>query len=257
MKLDLSRLFEAKAELSKYTNSREELEAIAQGTKAMSAFLFQSASIDSHPLYNELHQIASELNLSIIISNKLDLEQGSGLGMAYVFVTAHSEQWRVPAYISVQQIFDRYGWSNAAEHLESLLLGYSDKDVEEWLAAHFAARIGWTGKTFYLFLSSAQAASVRALGMHCIDPTTIVNPVQIFFNRKLNPIGRGIESIVSEEITLARVSVREPVFRELFGRQTMPNAPDVITGLLTPEMVVKLNSALESNFQFLENGSWR
>jgi len=257
MKLDLSSLFEAKAELSKYAGTREELEAIAQGTKAMSAFLFQSASIDSHPLYNELHQIASGLNLSIVISNKLDLEQGGGLGMAYVFVTTHSEQWRVPAYISFQKVFDHYGWSDAAEHLESLLLGYSDEEAGKWLAAHSAARIGWTGKTFYLFLSSTQATSVRALGMRCIDPATTVDPVQIFFNRKLNPIRRGIDSVISGEGTLARVSVREPVFRELFGRQTMPGDSDVITALLTPEKVVKLNPALESNFQFLESGIWR
>ena len=254
---DLDSLFESRVDLSKYTSVREELEAVASGIKAMSVFLFPSASIDSHPFYNELRQIASEINLSLVINNKAGIDQDGDLSMAYVFVAGIKEYWRIPAYLSFQLVFDQYGWSDVAEHFESLLLGYADEDIKTWLDAHSASRIGWTGKTFYLFLSSVQAADVRMLGKRSLDPKGIVQPVLTFFNRKLNPVRKDVDSLISEGHVLARVSVREPFFRELFGRQTVPSEFDVITSLLTAELASKMNSALESSFQFLEGGEWR
>lgn len=257
MMLDLAPLFEARARVSKYPGTRDELEAVAAGAKAMAVSLFPSAAIDTHPFYGELREIASELNLSIVINDKVDVDQDPNLATTYIFVTKSTEYWRIPAYLAFKRVFEQYGWSDSAEHFESLLLGYTDDDITTWLNAHSASRIGWSGVTFNLLLSDLQASNVRKLGKRSIDPSVVEQPIQIFFNRKHHIVRKDADKLLVGECALARVSVCEPFFRELFGRQIILNSSDVVTSLLTPTVVTDLNLALESNFQFFEEGTWK
>lgn len=258
MTLDLNSLFDTeKYTIPRYDSTKEELAAIAAGIRGMSVFLFDSSSVLTHPLYIELCQIAFELNLSIVIITKSEISTSLKLKMAHVFLTRPTELWRVPAYSLFKGVFEQYDWSNAAEHFEGMLLGYSNEDMLKWLCARADTRIGWTGKTVYLLLSSAQAISVRAHGKRYIDPEEVVRPIDIFFSRRHNRVRKDAENLILENITLARVSVWESFFRELFADKIRHIKSDIVTALLTQEKAAKMNSVLESNFQFFESGSWK
>ena len=254
---DLNRLFEAKLDLGKYDSTREELEAVADGNKALSFFQFPSLSVDTHPFYLELRQIAVELDLYIAITPVNENDPDPRLRVANVFLTRPTELWRIPAFLAFKNVYDDYEWNDAAEHFESALLGYAEEDIAKWLQIRARSQISWRGRTFYLLLSPADADGVRALAKRCLDPRLIAHPIPVFFNRSQNPIRTDANDLVSEGCVLARVSVRQPFFRDLFGRQATPSDSDIITALLTPEAATKMNSALESNFQFLEAGTWR
>lgn len=254
---DLNALFESRESLAKYGSTREELEAVAAGTKALSLFPFPSLSMETHPFYHELRQIALELDLSLVIIQVDEANPDPRGRSAYVFLTRPTELWRVPAYCAFRDVFEDYGWSDAAQHFESKLLGYSDDDISKLLRAFAGWQIDWKGRTIYLLLSSTDADGVRALAKRCIDPKMVVQPIPIFCSHHQNPMRTDAASLVSGGCVLARVSVRRSFFRELLGRQAVPSESDVITSLLTAELATKMNSALESNFQFLEAGEWR
>lgn len=254
---DLDALFEGRESLAKYDSTREELEAVAAGTKALSLFPFPSSSMETHPFYHDLRQIALELDLSVVII-QVDEDNPDPRGRSsYVFLTRPTELWRASAYCAFREVFENYGWSDAAQHFESMLLGYSEEDISRWLRAFARWQIDWKGRTIYFLLSSSDADGVRALAKRCIDPKMIAQPIPVFCSYHQNPMRTDAESLLSEGCVLARVSVRRPFFGELFGRQTPPSESDVITSLLTADLAAKMNSALESNFQFLEAGEWK
>ena len=257
MTCDLNILFETEVRTSKYDSTKEELEAVAAGTKALSFFLFPSSSVESHPFYMELRQIAFALNLSIVINPVNETDPDPRRRVANVFLTRPMELWRVPAYSAFKSVFQNYDWSDAAEHFESVLLGYSDEDISKWLNAHASSQISWKGSTVYLLLSSTQASGVRTLSKRCVDPSLILEPIRVFFDRERNPVRKNAADFLPDKYVLARVSVHHSFFREFFGRQTLPSESDVITSLLTAELAPKMNSALESNFQFFEAGVWK
>jgi hypothetical protein len=253
----LDNLFEVRVEPSKYENTERELEAVAAGTKAMSVFSFPSSAIDNHPLYLKLCAIALELNLSMAITDRNETDQDPRLRTADVVLTKPAELWRAAAYSAFKNVFELYDWSDAAEHFESSLLGYSDEDTANWLRARSVSEISWSGRTFYLLLTPAQAIGVRALSKRCIDPTLITEPIQVFINRNRHPMRENADNIVPAGYVVARAAVRHSFFRKLFGRQILPGESDVITSLLTTENAVEMNSALASNFEFQEAGTWR
>jgi hypothetical protein len=253
---DLDSLFETKANLGN-DSTREELEAVAAGNKALSFIQFPSLSLGTHPFYPELRQIAFELDLYIVTKSANETEPDPRLRVANVFLTRPMELWRIPAFSSFKKVFEEYDWNDAAEHFESVLLGYSEEDISKWLETRARSQISWRGRTFYLLLSSTDADGVRALAKRCLDPRLITQPILAFFNRQQNPMRTDADGLVSSGCVLARVSVRQSFFRDLFGRPTAQSDSDVSTALLTPETAAKMNSALESNFQFLEAGTWR
>lgn len=257
MTINLNALFKPCGERPKYESTEEELEAVAAGAKAMSVFHFSHTSMDTDPTYSKLKEIAARLDLSIVITDRNKAEPDHRLRTNDVFLTKPIELWRVSAYTTLKEVFERYEWSDAAEHFESTLLGYSDEDIAKWLRVHSKSRIGWTGRTFYLLLQFAEAASVRSHAKRYLDPKIIAEPITVFFNRKHSLLREDTDCLLPEGLALARASVRHSFFRMLFGRRTAPSEPDVIAVLLTPEKAEEMNSALESNFEFLEAGAWR
>ncbi len=255
--MNLESLFETRVRLSKYESARDELEAVAAGKKGMSFFLFPSSSVETNDFYSELRQISIELSLSIIINSTNEPDRDPKLRTTNIFVVKPSELWRIPMYSAFKSVFEHYNWNDAAEHLQSKLLGYTDDDVVEWLKFRNFSQIGWGGRTFYLLLSPSQAAGMRSLSKRCMAPETGAQPTLIFFNRKRNPMRTDAAELISEAGVLARVAVREVFFRELFARKIVSEDPDVVTSSLTSEKIIKLNEALTSTFQFLEDGNWK
>jgi len=256
MAFDLHSLFDTHAELPKYVSVREELNAVAAGTKGMSVFLFPNSLIGTDSFYNELCKMASDLNISTTLREKLDLESESNLLMSYLFIFRDNESWRIPAYLAVKRVCEYYGWSDAAEHLESSLLGYTDEEISSWLRIHSSSRASWTGKTFFFLMPSIQADNVRLLGKRSISPSVITEPLRVFFSRNRNPMRVDAYSRIPSQHELMRVSVREKFFRDVFGSPSASTDGDVVVSTITRDTAAALNSALDSSFQFFGPDGW-
>lgn len=257
MTLDLSTLFEEGISIVKYEDIRRELEAVAAGSKALSFFQFPSLSVETHPFYTELRQIAFELDLYTVIIPVNETDPNPRLRVANVFLTKPNELWRIPAFSAFKNVFEDYKWSDAAEHFESALLGYSQDDISNWLKTRSRSQISWRGQTIYFLLKSTDAAGIHALANRCIDPRLNSESILSFFNHNQNPMRKDACDLVLDDCVLARVSVCQPFFREIFGRQKSIPDSDIATCLLNSETISKMNASLESNFQFLSDGTWK
>lgn len=240
----------------KYAALRDEVQAVADGTEALAVKVFPRASIDADPLFQEFRQIASDLHLSVVMQEKITIDQDPDVALIYVFAARQTELWRIPAYGAFQRIFQHYDWSDAAEHFEGVLRGHSDAAIAQQLAAHAASRIDWAGKTAYLLLSAEHASNIRMLGMRGIDPTTVQQSIRIFCSRKHDLIRRDAASFIGEQQVLARVSIAEPLFAALFRTKLVTTSAEIVEARLDAAMMVEFNCALRSNFQFFEQAVW-
>jgi hypothetical protein len=258
MSFDPRHLFETSRARLSYLNVGEELKAVANESKAISAFLFPDDVIAMDSFYLELKQQAEALGLSISTIASSSLSGRAETTMSYVFLYKNeNERWRIPAYLSLKRAFEHYGWSDGAEYLEGSLLGYSDGECSRWLGLHHAARAGWTGKTIYFLFNSSQAVAIRTLGMRAIDPRAISHPIIAFFNRTRAPVRANALATIPNQLEVMRASVDEPFHRELFGDALASSADDVVLSSISTSLAERLNLALRSNFEVFTSGEWR
>ena len=257
MAFDPGSLFDSDARRSPYASVEDELQAVAAGRKAMSVFAFPTTSVETDPFYDELCRMASNLNISTSLEERTVSGLESNLQTSYLFAFRADQAWRIPAYLLLKRIYEDYGWSDAAEHLEGSLLGYSEQEIISWLRARSNSRVGWTGKTLFLLVNSAQGDNVRMLGRRSIDPAMVKAPLATFFSRWPKPIRTDALDRVPDQHELMRASVREDFFRDIFevglgGERT----DDVIVSSIPPARVAALNASLQSNFQFFTSKGW-
>jgi hypothetical protein len=255
MMTDPSSLFEPSAPIRGFDSLEAELDAVRTGKKAMSVFSFQLSSINDED-FNELLMRSFELDLTVIQQKESVTRSGVAYDQIYTFILLPAEAWRVPAYMLTRKALRNYGWSDAAEYLESALLGYSEEETSAWIARNKATRLTWTGKTFYLVMSHQQQGLIAKLGMRCIDPDTLIDPITAFYSRSNAVIKKDACSLLPHNMVIGRVSVKEKAFRKLFGKVASPDAPDIITGAIAAHAAAYLNPALDSNFQFLSADGW-
>ncbi len=262
MAFDPSSLFDCDTRRSPYDSVEEELQAVAAGRKAMSVFAFPNTSLGTDPFYDELCKMASQFHISIALRERFVSGLEPNLRTSYLFVFRDDEAWRVPAFLLFKRIYDNYGWSDAAEHLEGSLLGYTEEEISLWLAARWNSRVDWAGKTLFLLANSAQGDNVRMLGGRSIDPGMITTPLAVFHSRWRKPIRADALSRIPAQHELMRVSVKEDFFGEVFKvslRAALDSDVfvDVMVSNIPPERAAALNSALQSNFQFFTSEGWR
>jgi len=78
--------------------------------------------------------------------------------------------WRVGAFLSLMGASDKApGWSDLAEVLFSTLLGYSDKDIDEWMARTRNRQSGWGGETIYFVLGKSRLPDLERVGYRCLS----------------------------------------------------------------------------------------
>jgi hypothetical protein len=256
---ELSALFEVATPLRRYADVEAELQAIIADEKAMSVFSFtRDATADSEDDEQPaITRIALALGLSVTQHlEKIEIA-GSIYEQQYIFALKPEQSWRVSSYIATRRILREYNWSDGAEYLESYLLGYDDSNIRSWMDRINKTRASWTGKTIHLLVSKIQKKKMAELGMRSLDPCLIGDGILVFFPRFVGVIRSDAASLIPDEMVVARVAVKEPFFRRLFGTARKWGSANVVRATITGELATIFNSALESNFQFWNNGEWR
>ena len=253
--IDLNMLFVPDSSIRRFTfgSAKEELEAVQSRKKGMSVFSCPRSDVEG---FKDLSEMALDLGLSVMHHIDPVTHEGLSCNQMYIFILYSEESWRVPAYLLTKEVLWNYTWSDSAENLISALLGYDQEQIASWLARINESRASWSGKTFYLLMSRQQQSLIARLGIRCIDPQSLIEPIIAFYNRKNSPVKKDAYEMLPHNLVIGRVSAKEKVFRNLFGKVTSPDAPDVLTGAITEELAESLNPALDSNFQFLNADGW-
>src|SRR5258708_1180021 len=109
--LDLSKFFEKKQPRSdKFSDSRQEIQAVSSGDKAMSVFLFPRSELGTTE-FEVITSTAFDFGLSIIQHSEKIVLDNSIYEQVYIFVLPPEESWRVPAYIATRKVLREYQWS--------------------------------------------------------------------------------------------------------------------------------------------------
>jgi hypothetical protein len=251
--MDLSLLLESQSKVAKFCDLEAELVAVRSGQKAMSVFSFERAGVDDNAYVEVLNAVLQMGVLAVEHSLKTETDRET----LYVFATTYNEMWRVPAYLATRTVLHKFVWSDTAECLESLLLGYSEAEIAEWISNIRYRRAGWTGRTIYLIMSVDQKKQIEELASRCVGSQTLSDPILAFISRSQAIVKRNAGDLIEEGLVIGRVAVSQEFVRELFGTADRWGENDVISASIDQSLARKLNCALGSNFEFFESGSWR
>lgn len=254
--IDLSTLFESKPRLASYQSLRAELQAVQSHEKAMSVFFFQQPATEDEN-YVEILETALALGLLVVQHTERPNPERTDLDELFVFVLDADQMWRIPAYIATRKVLRHYDWSDGAEYLESYLLGYSSDKISSWMGNIRNTRVGWTGRTIYFLMSNEQREHMFTLGMRCLDPRSNIENMMAFFSRSRPALKSNVLELIPDGMTIARASIKRSFFDKMFGQSSGRGDRDVILSPIAKETAASLNSALESNFQFLGADGWR
>jgi hypothetical protein len=252
--IDLSTLFESQPARDSLGSLKDELEAVRSRKKGMSVFSFPRSETGGDN-YKELLTVASQLGLLTVHQNEHVLHTPER-DIVYIFVLHPEESWRVPAYILTRKCLRTYAWSDGAEYLESALLGYNEEEISFWLKRKHQTRVSWTGLTIYVLLSRQQQTMMTKLGMRCIDPDTLIEPITVFHMREHMQLKKDAIHSIPANMVIGRVSVKQAKFLKLF-EHTFSSAEPLIIATLSADDVASINPALDSNFEFLDVDGWR
>ncbi len=79
------------------------------------------------------------------------------------------EEWRISAYLLLQQSREGRPWSDTLEKAVVLLLGYSEEQANVWIQKLNEKRCAWGALTAYMFLDDADIVLLQKLGLgRCI-----------------------------------------------------------------------------------------
>jgi len=186
-----------------------ELKAVADNRKGMSMVLMSDDEAQGKERV-QLIRKASDMGLLVSVHKARGRTQGSGRQPAEVrlFFVLPGESWRIPAYLSMKRAFRDYDWSDGAEFLEGLLLGYDEEQMTSWVSARSRRRIGWQGLTCYFVMSRTQRAATKRLANRCIDPSSITKDIEVFYCVDNLPLKESIRGLLPEGICLCRASIR-------------------------------------------------
>jgi hypothetical protein len=225
-----------------------EIEAVARKTKSMSMFSITEEMIGSD-FYIKLLQKSSNMGVMAAIHKRIDDSKSNDV---FLFFVTREESWRIPAFISMQRAYRDYVWSDGAEFLEGSLLGYSESQMSDWINAKKRKRIGWLGLTCYFLVSHAQRNEINRLANRCIDPSSITEDIEVFFNTDNMPPKENARELLPEGMNICRASINFGFFKRLFARDmNLGRKVSFFVSALNSGNANDLNESLESNFQFL------
>jgi hypothetical protein len=230
----------------------EEIASVAGKTKSMSVFSI-SEDLIGDDLYIKLLKETSNMDLMTVIHKRLERSIVKGISEVFLFIVPREELWRVPAYLSMKRAFSEYEWSDGAEFLESSLLGFSDSQAKSWVNEHRRKRIGWLGPTCYFLTSDAQRDAMSKLANRCIDPSSIAEDIEVFYNTDNTPPKENACELLPAGANLCRASVKFDFFKKIFERDILSGQKvHFFVSAINAENAADLNEALQSNFEFLD-----
>jgi hypothetical protein len=228
-----------------------EIGSVASKTKSMSVFSMSEDMIGSE-LYVKLLKISSDMGVMAAIHKRTNSLSRKNSGEIFLFFVSREESWRIPAYLSLKRAFLDYDWSDGAEFLESTLLGYSESQATSWIIAKKRKRIGWLGLTCYFLMNHAQRNAIRKLATRCIDPSSIAEDIEVFYNTDNLAPKENASELLPEGMDLCRASIKYEFFKKLFARDISSGQKvGFFVSAINSRNANELNESLQSNFQFL------
>jgi hypothetical protein len=224
-----------------------EIEAVARKTKSMSMFSITEDMI-GNDFYIKLLQKSSNMGVMAAIHKRID---DGKLNDVFLFFVTREESWRIPAFLLMQRAYRDFVWSDGAEFLEGSLLGYSESQMTSWINAKKRKRIGWLGLTCYFLVSHAQRNEINKLANRCIDPSSIREDIEVFFNTDNMPLKEIAHELLPKGMNICRASINFGFFKRLFARDmNLGRKVGFFVSALNSGNANDLNESLESNFQF-------
>lgn len=223
----------------------------------MSFFDFADSDVGTDPFYLELCSMAGELKLRAALRKSLATDLELPVGHTYLFVYRDEEAWRIPAFLTVMKTIESCGWHSSLERLRGDLLGYSDKEITDWLEDFSLGDVNWLGQTTYFMLSEKQATNVRLLGCRSLDPKLIRRPVTVFHSRWHSALRPDAWQSIPSGSELARASLDRAFFGQVFSnRDHRDPTVEIYVSAIARDRGVALNAALRSDFQFFGPNGW-
>jgi hypothetical protein len=228
-----------------------EIGSVASKTKSMSVFSISEDMMGTE-LYVQLLKKSNDMGVMAAIHKRIDGINCKSSDDTFLFFVSREESWRIPAYLSLKRAFIEYDWSDGAEFLEGTLLGYSESQMTSWIDAKKRKRIGWLGLTCYFLVSEAQRNAMKKLANRCIDPSSIEDDIEVFYNTDNLPPKENAHELLPDGMNLCRASIKNSFFRKLFA-QDMSSGGNVsfFVSTINSGNANGLNESLQSNFQFL------
>ena len=162
----------------------DELDAVRSGKKPMLLVSIPGAVLETTDPNDEQRSEymtfmleAAKCGLLIVHDTETFMVHGSQYLNLRILILRKDQVWRVPALLAVLHAFRSRLWSDGAEALRSALLGYTDDQINEWLAYQRHAHSGWGCATIYGLISVTQLDQLRALGMRSM-PEEIIRSVR-------------------------------------------------------------------------------
>jgi hypothetical protein len=223
----------------------------------MSFFEFSDSEVGTDSLYLELCSIAAELKLRTALRKRLTTEIELPGGHTYLFIYRDEEAWRIPAFLTVMKTIETCGWHSSLDRLRADLLGYSASEISAWVEDFSLGDVNFLGQTTYFVLSNKQAANVRLLGCHSLDPKLMVRPITVFHSRWHSALRPDAWRSVSSGRELARASLDRAFFAELFPKRDYRDPTiEIYVATMDRHRGGALNEALRSDFQFFGPNGW-
>jgi hypothetical protein len=261
---DLARLFVTTrrrgSDLAPYPTLAAELDAVRAGSKGMSQLGFLVSSMtNGDPDVLELLELAFRRDLTVVIHNRRWLERRPLERQAPdVYVARPTELWRIPAWLTLWDSAGATGgWTDAAEEQSSLLLGYDRAQRARWRANWKHRRPAWGAAPVYALLTGGQKRRVASLGRRCLGSAEDLDGMTLFIHREDYGVVRDAHRSVPRGLTLARVGMRWPTFRKLFGEPSSWKRAKVIEATVPTRLAREVTESLASNVQFLTARGWR
>jgi hypothetical protein len=258
-KFDFAALFETTFDHRQvlYPTMKAHLDSMRSGKKpGLSMVSFGvSYMTDRGVDYLELLELAFERGLVVVLHNNWIKDLPFERQHPTVLVARPEELWRVPAWIALwDSAIEAGGWTDSAEAMSSLLLGYSAKQRAAWLKDQRHRRAAWGAATVYALLDEDQRARVTSLGQRGFGRA---DEIDLLLRNRDHGLRRGAFRRIPRGLTLARVAIDWAMFRELFGSPPDWRRRQVITARVPKRRIAAFHRFLRSNVQLLTARGWR
>jgi hypothetical protein len=237
---------------SEYETLDGELIAIRDGKKSMSVFEWSTVTPD-------IELLRSCLSLGLLAICK-QVEQPSRSGERYcrVYVTNPPDSWRVPAYELLASIPSKDGymisWSEELELFESMLLGYTDSQIEQWATSRRLLGVGRHGDPIYLILSDSQRRAISATGDRCLPVEMCGDAIEIVLVRRgIAPAEHAEDLLLQELLTIARIWVSKSLHEKIRGEDQFDDNA-IIEKSFVLDDVAAFNRGIIDQIEFFEDG---
>ena len=248
---DLETLFEPWEKLvpAPYPTLEQEVAAVATGTKGVSFVEELSSPEDASDDYHQLIDLAGHLQLAVV-----HLPSEDEFSTTMVYAARPDSLWRSQAHVLLCRTM-RNRWSDAAEEMQSKLLGYSDEQISEWMSFLRWGRLGWKGTTVYVLLDPAQRVAFQR-SKCCFSPESLEGGLMSLFSVGNSIVKRDISDVLGG-YTLGRVALEQDFVKRLFGSSPKYGIVDSVVSLrLDRSHLADLNSNLVSRLEILSDSGW-